>query len=189
RSSRELHERLDDGLAAVHAALYAIHQYTPRGDRPGPDELDGEEEGDIPEAGIPGPWAFGSRIDLAPVEERLDAVQGYLGQVVEYLAARDQALVDWIQGAIRHSDDVTRAEAAQISDTLTGRLDQATGDVQARVQEAVAIHVQGIHERLQQHARALGEALAAVEARALGRLEDQDLRMDGQAEQLEAIRM
>ena len=186
RSSRELHERLEDGLAAVSAALQDVRRGSGPTVRARPVEAQaGPDTGDAPAGLLP---ALDAGMDVGPIAERLDAVHQYLGQVVEYLAARDQALVDWIQGAIRHGDDVTRAEAARISETLAGHVDRAAGDVQSRVREAVEAEVGAIHDRLREHARVLGEALASIEAKAFDRLDVQHLRLDGQAEQLEAIR-
>ncbi|HEX9376529.1 MAG TPA: hypothetical protein VGB19_09860 [Actinomycetota bacterium] len=182
RTSRELHERLEDGILTVRTAVTELQAGVP--------------------VGAGGEAAPAYDVDLGPVAERLHAVQEYLGQVVEYLSARDRAIVEWVQTATAHTDGLVREESERVMEALGGRLDRtsqaietlgARMDVEAReteerLREAVAVQLQGVHDRLRHHAQVLGEALAAVEARTLAGLEEQDATMQDQAERLEAVR-
>ncbi len=197
RTSRELHERLNDGLQTVRAAVAELQP----GSRPGGAEGQGGPAFDV---------------DLGPVAERLHAVQDYLGQVVEYLSARDRAIVEWVQTATEHTDGLVREESERVLEALGGRLvhtseavravdgrlgetaeaiealgarlDAEARDSEARLREAVAVQLQGVHDRLRHDAQVLGEALAAVEGRTLAGLQEQDGKMQDQAERLETVR-
>jgi hypothetical protein len=169
QSSRRLQDGLDLGLAEVTALIAELVH------RP----ADGEGDGD---------GATTTAIDLRPVALRLGAVQDYLGQVVEYLSDRDQALVEWMEGVARHTDGVVAVEAARVEEALSGRLDMAALETEGRVREAVTHQLESIHERLQQHAQLLGEALAVAETKTLARLQDQDGRLADHTERLEAVR-
>ncbi|MFL5797034.1 MAG: hypothetical protein ACJ77A_03755 [Actinomycetota bacterium] len=140
----------------------------------------------------PGPLEDGQQgrmeVDLRPVADRLSAVQDYLEQVVDYLSARDQALVEWIQGVAEHTDGVVVAEGARVEERLTTRLDLAALEAEGRLREAVEDHLGAIHERLQQHAQLLGEALSVVESKTMSRLQDQDLRLQEHGLRLEDVR-
>jgi hypothetical protein len=164
-TSLQLQDRLDAGIAEVTALIADT-------------------------AGRPVQAADGSAaatVDIRPIAERLSAVQDYIGEVVEYLSARDQALVEWIQGVAQHSDGVVAAESARVEEALTGRFDLATLESEGKLREIVAQRVEEIHERLQEHARILGEAVSVVEARAISHLNEQDERLAGQSRQLEAM--
>src|SRR3954447_13031517 len=163
-TSSLLQERLDAGIAEVAALVNDI------GTRPMQISGDGSVS-----------------VDIRPIAERLTAVQDYIAEVVEYLSARDQALVEWIQGVARHSDGVVAAESTRLEEALGGRLDLAALETEGKLREAVAQHVEEINERLLEQARTLGEAVAVVEAKAIAGLHEQDDRMAAQSRQLEAM--
>jgi hypothetical protein len=169
RSARRLQEALDLGLAEVTATIAELALRL----EPGPPQDGGQRS---------------IEVDLRPVADRLAAVQDYLGQVVDYLSARDQALVDWIQGVAEHTDGVVVAEGARVEHRLAERLDLAALEAEGRLREAVAEHLGAIHERLQQHAHLLGEALAVVESKTMSRLQDHDLRLQDHGLKLEDVR-
>ena len=125
--------------------------------------------------------------DLGPVAERLEAVQDYIGEVVQYLSARDQALVEWIQGIARHTDGVVAAESARVEEVLANRLDLSVLESDGRIRETMTHQLGDIHERLQEHAAALGQAISAVEVKTLAKLQEQDALLEDQTLQLEAV--
>ncbi len=168
RSTQGLRERLDDGIAEMSTLFNEMAART---------EAAAQEADDSPT--LEG--------DIRSMTDRIEAVQGYIGEVVEYLSARDQALVEWIQGIARHTDGVIAAESARVEEALTGRLDLSMLEADGRIREAVTHQVEEIHERLQEHARTLGQAISAVEVTALARLNDQDVVLAGQTQQLEAV--
>ena len=126
-------------------------------------------------------------INLSPIAERLASVQDYIGEVVEYLSARDQALVEWIQGIAKHTDGVVVAESARVEEALNSRFDLAALENEAKLREVVAQQVAEINERLLEQARTVGEAVSIVEAKAVASLQDQDGKLTGQSRQLEAM--
>ena len=127
------------------------------------------------------------QIDMAPIAERLTAVQDYIAEVVEYLSARDQTLVEWIQGIAQHTDGVIAAEGARVEEALTGRLDLSVFEADGRIREAVTQQLEDIHDRLQEHAETLGQAISVVEVKTLALLRDQDVMLAGQTQQLETM--
>jgi hypothetical protein len=169
QSARRLQEGLDLGLAEVTAL---IAELTLR-----PDTGSAGADGDAPIA-----------VDLGPMADRLAAVQEYLGQVVEYLTDRDAALVEWIRSVAEHTDGVIAAEGARILERLAGRLDLAAAEAEGRLREAVGAHLDSIHERLQQHAQLLGEALAVVETKTMSRLQDHERGLQEHGLKLDEVR-
>jgi hypothetical protein len=168
QSSSLLQERLDTGLGEVTALVAELAASGAA--RTTPTAADGTAV----------------EADLRPVAERLTAVQDYIAEVVEYLSARDQALVDWIQGIAKHTDGVVAAESARVEEALIGRLDFTALEAEG-LREAVAAQVAEIADRLQQHAQVLGEALSVVEAKTLSRLHEHELAIGGQTRHLDSI--
>jgi len=157
-TTRLIQQRLDAGLADVSALIAGLGRGS-------------AEAGDLDVA-----WG--------PMAERLASVQEYIGEVVDYLSARDQALVEWIQGIAKHTDGVIAAESARVEEALTGRLDLSVLEADGRIREAVTRQLEEIHERLEDHARVLGQAISVVELKTLAKLQDQDLVLTGQGQQL-----
>jgi hypothetical protein len=177
-ASRQLQERFDAGLAQVSALDVGLAQVSALvaeiARRP---QVVAADSGDL----------HMLQVDLQPVTERLAAVQDYMGEVVEYLSARDQALVDWIQGIAKHTDGVVEAEGARVEEAVSNRLDLSVLEADGRLREAVTQHLEEIHERLQEHALTLGEAVSVAEIRTLARLNDQEVLLAAQSGQLEAV--
>ncbi len=169
QSARRLQEGLDLGLAEVTALIAELALRLDSGPREGGEQRPMD-------------------VDLRPVADRLTAVQEYLGQVVDYLFARDHALVEWIQGVSEHTDGVVVAEGARVEERLAERLDLAAVEAEGRLREAVAEHLAAILERLQQHAHLLGEALAVVESKTMARLQDHGLKLEEVRDQVEGVR-
>ncbi|HEY7283217.1 MAG TPA: hypothetical protein VID47_16670 [Actinomycetota bacterium] len=166
RSTHVLRDRLDTGLTEMSALM--------------------SELASRPQVAIDGDGRT-FEVDIRPVAERLASVQEYIGEVVEYLSARDQALVEWIQGIAHHTDGVIAAESGRVEEALTGRLDLSVLEADGRIREAVTEQVEEINERLQQHAQTLGQAISVVEVKAMSRLQDQEAVLAGQSEQLGVI--
>jgi hypothetical protein len=166
RSTKILRDRLDSGLAEMTSL---VNELAAR-----------------PQVTIDGDGRT-LEVDIRPVVERLASVQEYIGEVVEYLSARDHALVEWIQGIAQHTDGVIAAESARVEEALIGRLDLSVLEADGRIRETVTQQLEEIHERLQQHAKTLGQAISVVEVKALARLQDQDVLLAGQTQQLEAV--
>jgi gas vesicle protein len=118
--------------------------------------------------------------EVEAIHTRLNAVQEYLTSLGSYLGERDKALVEWL----RKRTGSGGASEAGFRVLLE--------DSERRLRDAVALHVQALHERVEQQARVFGEGLAegltVIEGKALARLDAHGERVEEFTQQIRGIR-
>ncbi|MFN2544889.1 MAG: hypothetical protein ABR600_10045 [Actinomycetota bacterium] len=139
--------------------------------------------GEMRGAGDPGPIPARPEIssvdrDVAMgLQDRMAALQRYLGKVLEYEADRDTAISDWLGRMLAQGNRVLRREADRVSD-------EVSADVEALTVEAT----QQVLTKLDEQSRAIAYDLSVQEARirlAVG--EGQQGHADILREQLQAL--
>jgi hypothetical protein len=110
---------------------------------------------------------------VGSIEQSLAEMRSYLSQLGRYLNERDQALTQWLQH--RAGSLASGPEGSPLADT------------EARLRDAVALHVQALHERLELQARTLGDLLAAQSQATASQIGSHAERVGALAEQIQAV--
>src|SRR5439155_15668205 len=107
------------------------------------------------------------------IEQIPGEVRSYLSSLGHYMGERDQALTQWLQ---------RRADATAAPAGTTG-LDA----MEAGLRDAVALHVQALHERIGLQAKTFAELLAAQSELQESQMASQGERLAAMSQQLQAV--
>jgi hypothetical protein len=110
---------------------------------------------------------------VASMEQLLDEVRTYLASLGRYMSERDQALTEWLQR--RAVGPAPVAGNARIE------------EMESRLRDAIALHVQALHERLEHQAKAFGDLLSAQTGMHGNQIGSQGERLAEMARQIKAV--